>query len=45
MTLLISLALALYIALALYVAHLLRTAPQEKTDRSDRVVVFGAPTE
>jgi hypothetical protein len=42
---LLTLALALWGITALYVAHRLRNLPKEKADHSDRVVVFGAPTE
>jgi len=42
---LLTLALALYGLLCIYVAHRLRTLPKEKADRSERVQVFGAPSE
>ena len=42
---LITLALALYALACIYVAYRLRSLPKEKVDRSERVVVFGAPTE
>lgn len=42
---LITLALALYALACIYVAYRLRSLPKAKVDRSERVVVFGAPTE
>lgn len=42
---LLTLALALYALACVYVAYRLRTLPKEKVDRSERVQVFGAPTE
>ncbi len=45
MATILTLALALYGLVCLYVAHRLRNLPKEKADRSERVQVFGAPTE
>lgn len=39
----ITIVLALWGITALAVAHRLRNLPKEKADRSNRVVVFGAP--
>jgi hypothetical protein len=42
---LLTIVLALWGITALIVAHRLRNLPKEKADRSERVQVFGAPTE